>query len=157
MAVSILPKFLTLKWNISRTTWRIEMDDGSFFSILHAPSFEVNFFRLGFPFKHLSVSNSTQKMSILNNVSNLKPSIFHEILQKIFSFFLTIRKIMTCPNQFGSKKWVSFYFTAMFRFWCLHFTNPDKHSQSNLSPILQCSDSGLLLKNTFSNSILTTH
>ena len=33
MAMSILPKFLTLKWNISRTIWRIEVGDGSFFSI----------------------------------------------------------------------------------------------------------------------------
>ena len=32
MAMSILPKFLTLKWNISRTIWRIEVGDGSFFA-----------------------------------------------------------------------------------------------------------------------------
>ena len=38
--MSILPKFLTLKWNISRTIWRI---DGSFFFIFHALSFEPNF------------------------------------------------------------------------------------------------------------------
>ena len=44
MAISILPKFLTLKWNISRTIWRIEVGNGSFFSIFHALSFELNFF-----------------------------------------------------------------------------------------------------------------
>ena len=32
MALSILPKFLTLKWNISRTIWRNEVGDGSFFA-----------------------------------------------------------------------------------------------------------------------------
>ena len=41
MAVSILPNFLTLKWNISRTIWRIEVGDGSLFRIFHALSFET--------------------------------------------------------------------------------------------------------------------
>ena len=41
---AILLKFLTLKWNISRTIWRIEVGDGSFFCIFHAFSFELNFF-----------------------------------------------------------------------------------------------------------------
>ena len=44
MAMSILPKFLTLKWNISRTIWRIEVGDGSFFCIFHALSFELTLF-----------------------------------------------------------------------------------------------------------------
>ena len=43
MAISILPKFLTLKWNISRTVWRIEVGNGSFFYIFHVLSFELNF------------------------------------------------------------------------------------------------------------------
>ena len=43
MAMSILPKFLTLKWNISRTIWHIEVVDASFFFISHALSFELNF------------------------------------------------------------------------------------------------------------------
>ena len=42
MATSILHKFLTL-WNISRTIWRIEVGDGSFFCIFHALSCELNF------------------------------------------------------------------------------------------------------------------
>ena len=33
-----------LKWNISRTIWRIEVCDGSFFCIFHALSCELNFF-----------------------------------------------------------------------------------------------------------------
>ena len=43
MAMSILLKSLTLKWNISKTIWRIEVGDGSFFCIFHALSFELNF------------------------------------------------------------------------------------------------------------------
>ena len=41
-----LVQFLTLKWNISRTIWRIEVGDGSFFLffIFHALSFERNLF-----------------------------------------------------------------------------------------------------------------
>ena len=49
--------------------------------------------------QHLKLSNSTEKMPILNNESNLKTSIFYKICQKIFNFFLTIRKIMTCPTS----------------------------------------------------------
>ena len=44
MEMSILPKFLTLKWNISRTIWYIEVGDGSFFCVFHALAFELNFF-----------------------------------------------------------------------------------------------------------------
>ena len=51
MATSILLKFLTLKWNIARTIRRIEVGDGSFFSIFHALSFTLNFFQPEVPFK----------------------------------------------------------------------------------------------------------
>ena len=44
MATSIMLKFLTLKWNISRTICRIEVGDGSLFCIFHTLSFERNFF-----------------------------------------------------------------------------------------------------------------
>ena len=44
MATSILLKFLTLKWNISRAIWHIEIGDGSLFCIFHTLSFEPNFF-----------------------------------------------------------------------------------------------------------------
>ena len=44
MVTSILLKYLTLKWNISRTIWHIEVGDGSFFCIFHTLSFELNFF-----------------------------------------------------------------------------------------------------------------
>ena len=50
MATSVLLKFLTLGWDISRTIWRIEVSDGSFFGIFHALSFELNlFFDRSFP------------------------------------------------------------------------------------------------------------
>ena len=51
MATHILLKLLTLELNISRTIWRIEVSDDSFFGLFHALSFELNFFRLEFPFK----------------------------------------------------------------------------------------------------------
>ena len=44
MATSILLKFQTLKSDISRTIWRIEVGDGSLFCIFHALSFEGNLF-----------------------------------------------------------------------------------------------------------------
>ena len=44
MATSILLKFQTLKCDISRTIWRIEVSDGSLFCIFHALSFECNLF-----------------------------------------------------------------------------------------------------------------
>ena len=47
MATSILLKFLTLKGNISRTIWRIEVGDGSLFCIFHALSFGLYFFPTG--------------------------------------------------------------------------------------------------------------
>ena len=49
-------------------------------------------------------------------------------------------------NLFAEKA-VSFYFTVMLRFWCLQFTNPNKHDLLILSPHLQGSKGGLLLKN----------
>ena len=56
MAISILPKFLTLKWNISRTIWRIEVGNGSSFCIFHAFSYELNFFRPEVPFNSADVT-----------------------------------------------------------------------------------------------------
>ena len=44
IATSILLKFQTLKCDISRTIWRIEVSDGSLFCIFHALSFERNLF-----------------------------------------------------------------------------------------------------------------
>ena len=55
MATSIRLKFLTLKWNISRTICRIEVSDGSLFCIFHALSFQLNFiFDRRFPLKYLA-------------------------------------------------------------------------------------------------------
>ena len=73
MATSILLKFLTLKWNISRTVWCIEVSDGSFFCIFHALSFELNFFRSEFPFNKFAEANSyhfTPLHSLHDNVTD---------------------------------------------------------------------------------------
>ena len=44
MATSILLKFQTLKCDVSRTIWRIEVSDGSLFCIFHTLSFERKLF-----------------------------------------------------------------------------------------------------------------
>ena len=44
MMMSILLNFLTLKCDISRTIWGIEVSDGSLFCIFHALSFELYLF-----------------------------------------------------------------------------------------------------------------
>ena len=45
-----LAQILTLKWDILRTIWRIEVRDGSFFfCFFHALSFEQLFFERSFP------------------------------------------------------------------------------------------------------------
>ena len=83
MAMSILQKFLTLKWNISRTIWRIEVGDGSFCRIFHALSFEPNcFFDGRFPLgfkefisdiypKELTTSETTESTSIASYLNLL--------------------------------------------------------------------------------------
>ena len=51
MATSILLKLLTLKWNISRTIWRIEVGDGSFFALFVLFHLSLTFCRPEVPFK----------------------------------------------------------------------------------------------------------
>ena len=66
MATSILLKFVTLKWNISRTIWCIEVSDSSFvfFFIFRALAFELNlFFRPEFPFNSKPKGSITQDFS----------------------------------------------------------------------------------------------
>ena len=56
MTISILPKFLTLKWNILRTIWRIDFGNGSIFLRFYALSFELNFFfRPEVPFENINI------------------------------------------------------------------------------------------------------
>ena len=81
MATSILLKFLTLKWNISRTIWRIEVGDGSFFCIFHALSFELNFvFDRRFPL----IISFVRVVQV--NEGHLHSGLY---LLKLFSFILT--------------------------------------------------------------------
>ena len=83
MATSILLKFLTLKWNISRTIWRIEVSDSSLFCIFHALSFELNLFSdRRFP---LTMHIKTYALSVTCSTSplfNLDVFIFAEVIQK---------------------------------------------------------------------------
>ena len=60
MVTSMLLKFLTMKWIISRTICRLEVSDDSFYCIFHALSFELNFFRPEFPSEDLSLLNVQQ-------------------------------------------------------------------------------------------------
>ena len=80
MAMAILPKFLTLKWNISRTTGRIEVGDGSSFCIFHALSFELSFvFDRRFP-----LNTRREKCVEVDNNKLPKFSLRH---QKVFHKF----------------------------------------------------------------------
>ena len=84
---SNLPEFLTSKWNISRTIWRIEVGDGSFFGIFRARSFECNFiFDRSFP--------------LINSADFLTPKIesipsgklnFHENLYFLYTIGIIYR------------------------------------------------------------------
>ena len=51
MATSILLKFVTLGWDISRTIWRIEVSDGSFFFYFSRSFIWVQFLSTGVSFK----------------------------------------------------------------------------------------------------------
>ena len=86
MATSILLKFLTLKCNISRTIWRIEVGDGSFLFIFHALSFELIFFRPGVPFKRFE-SIATEHAILLSGYND-----FRRVYSKGFSGYRSGRK-----------------------------------------------------------------
>ena len=75
MVTSLLLKFLTLKWNILRTIWCIEIGDGSFFCIFHALSFELNFFRPEAPF-NIEMEQLKNKVTVQEKlVSTLQDSL----------------------------------------------------------------------------------
>ena len=87
MATSILLKFLTLKWDISRTICPIKVSDGSFFCIFYTLSFELNFyFDRSFPLtavkdrliKYCNTTtsrNGVNSMWIVKNSSSLLSSL----------------------------------------------------------------------------------
>ena len=57
MATFILLKFPTLEWDISRTIWRIEVSDSSyFFSFFTLFHLSLAFFRPEFPFKSIKLN-----------------------------------------------------------------------------------------------------
>ena len=89
MAMSILPKFLPLKWNISRTIWRIEVGDGSFFfaffTLFHL---SLTFFRPEVPFKGLLFDKKTNYLAQI--LQSLSYEVYSIILPKFKSFGLFI-------------------------------------------------------------------
>ena len=100
MVMSILPKLLTFKWNISRTIWRIEVGDGSFFCIFHALSFELNLFfdrrcPLSYKFIYLLVS-VTQHPRLLSVCAEVKiePANIKSYELIAFISFLVFNTIM---------------------------------------------------------------
>ena len=68
MAMSILLKFLTLKWNILRTIGRIEVGDGScfFFAFFRLFHLSLSFFDRRFP---LNNGNSKQLKESLPEIA----------------------------------------------------------------------------------------
>ena len=117
MATSVLLKFLTLKKNISRTIWRIEVGDGSLFCIFHALSFELNFFSdRRFPLISLggqkentsNKENSTATRNFMNERPLLKLiKIFDPNLLKFYCQNLPFRRSVAsskpspflCPQE----------------------------------------------------------
>ena len=90
MAMSILPKFLNLKWNILRTIWRIEVGDGSFFCIFHALLFELNvLFDRRFP------------LSSITHAKNSNFTLFKGKMSKCFLFLPITRAILYFTYYLG--------------------------------------------------------
>ena len=97
--MSILLKILTLKWNISRTIWRIEVSDGSFFRIFHALSFEPNFVSTGGSLKKKkNITKSHIRKLLIDNQALSDPTT---ILQEIKGFYnsLNTRKSLKTEQE----------------------------------------------------------
>ena len=110
MATTILLKFLTLKWNLSRTIWRIEVGDGSLFCIFHALSFELNLFFDGrFPLKyHITVLTSKivgqDAVSVSREATFYLRSIQYNCINRHRSVIKCVRPIMQFFGHAGQKK-----------------------------------------------------
>ena len=102
MAMSILPKFLTLKWNISRTIRRIEVGHGSFFfCIFHTLSFELIFFRPEVPFKNIGQQKvGSEDPSHFTNLRCVRPIFEYGIVSTIPVSETGITKIQRVQNSF---------------------------------------------------------
>ena len=98
MATSILLKFLTLKWNISRTIGRIEVGDGSFFCIFHALSFELNFF-----FDRRFPLRFNVWRSFVTMPTNLPFYFFIQFLEQLLKFLanFTLLKYVKSQRSYG--------------------------------------------------------
>ena len=89
MATSILLKFLTLKWNISRTIGRIEVGDGSFYCTFHALSFEPNFFVFDrrFPLSFVILPLFSHASVAILCPDSLKNSSFSSLMARFIALF----------------------------------------------------------------------
>ena len=94
MATSILLKFLTLKWNISRTIWRIELSGGLFFRSFHARLYELDLFSdRRFPLTKSFCSTGLARYTDFDFTFDLSFFI-HEDKKNWFPFFLSPKSKM---------------------------------------------------------------
>ena len=123
MATSILLKFLTLKWDISRTIWCIEVSDGSFFCIFHTLSFDLNsFFDRRFPLiMSPTIENSCLPMGLISHVKHSfhvfdhAPKIFERDKRFFlyhdqtleFVFYILLHQRIRAVQQWASRKVVT--------------------------------------------------
>ena len=105
MAASIFLKFLTLKCDISRTIWRIEVSDGSLFCIFHALSFELNlFFDRTCPLRDFLSQLEAEKITKVRNAADSNEKLFWRLLKGQRSIsqmtaFLVDGKLITDKKQ----------------------------------------------------------
>ena len=111
MATSILLIFPTLKCDISRTIWRIEVSDGSLFCMFHILSFELDLlFDRTFPLTILRIERSNRfdicsfcstcklnklKITITSSFAKLPCNISESMLESI-AYVLTGRFKSCC-------------------------------------------------------------
>ena len=121
MAMSILPKFLNLKWNILRTIWHIEVGDGSFFfaffTLFHL---SLTFFRPEVPFNFMSPQHC-----VYLTLTLLVPRIEHHLSSfkcGFLNMFSRQNLLRSLPrllfllrwNKYGAKKCLKTTFHSTF-------------------------------------------
>ena len=96
MATSILLKFLTLEWDISRTIWHNDVSEGSFYCIFGALSFEGNlFFEWSCPLSFISKS-CTLWVTEEGSVGSFLASIHLEMVSPHAACLLVIALLYMC-------------------------------------------------------------
>ena len=93
MATSILLKFLTLKWNISRTIWRIEVGEGSFLHFSRSFIWAKLIFRPEVPFKSFIMAMPSP---VLINSFNLLLISLLLMTSSVFGLFTERHELPRC-------------------------------------------------------------